>query len=157
MHEKTTFPPVVRTVTVPLPPEQAFELFTSGMGRWWPVETHSIAADTHEGRMSTRSLTFEPHLGGRIVETMSDGSEGVWGRVLEWAPPQRVAFTWKPNLRAAPYTRLDVSFSPADGGTRVELVHTGWEQLGADAEDRRRPYERGWDGVLARFAAAAAS
>src|SRR3712207_9297211 len=95
----TVIAPIVRTVQVPLPPEQAFELFTAGMGRWWPLHTHSIAADTHEGRVTVVSLTFEPRLGGRIVETMSDGSQGEWGRVLDWSPPRHVSFTWKPHLR----------------------------------------------------------
>jgi uncharacterized protein YndB with AHSA1/START domain len=156
MDAPTALPtPVVKAVTVPLPPDEAFALFTTGMGTWWPLATHSIAADTHEGRVDAASLTFEGRVGGRIVETMSDGTEADWGVVLEWEPPHRAAFSWKPNLSAGPFTRVEVSFSPAAEGTRVELVHTGWELFGAAAEDHRRGYDSGWPRVLDRFAAAA--
>src|SRR4051794_19942214 len=122
--------PVITSVTVPLPPEEAFALFTEGMGRWWPLATHSIAADTHEGAVTATDVTVEPGVGGRIVETMSDGAEVPWGEVEEWDPPRRVAFTWKPTLRPDPFTHVAVTFAPVAAGTRVELVHTGWERLG---------------------------
>jgi uncharacterized protein YndB with AHSA1/START domain len=150
-----TVPPVVTAVTVPLPPDEAFALFTTGMGTWWPLATHSVAADTHEGRVRADSLTFEGRPGGRVFETMSDGAEADWGTVLEWQPPTRAAFSWKPNLSAGPFTRVEVTFSPAGEGTRVELVHSGWEQFGTAAEDHRRGYDGGWPRVLDRFAAAA--
>ena len=146
---------VVKAVTVPLPPAAAYELFTARMAEWWPLETHSIAADTHEGRVRATAVRFEPGVGGRIVETVSDGTEADWGRVLEWEPPQRVAFSWKPNLGPGPHTRIEVTFSPAGAGTRLELVHTGWEAFGAFGEDRRRGYTTGWDPVLQRLVAAA--
>jgi uncharacterized protein YndB with AHSA1/START domain len=30
--------PVTASVTVDTPPERAFELFTEGLGSWWPKE-----------------------------------------------------------------------------------------------------------------------
>jgi uncharacterized protein YndB with AHSA1/START domain len=146
---------VVKTVAVPLPPEAAFELFTAGMAQWWPLETHSVAADTHEGRVRAETVTFEPGPSGRIIETMSDGSQCEWGRVQAWDPPHRVAFSWKPNLGDGPATHVEVTFSPTGTGTLVELVHTGWEAFGPSAEDRRRGYDTGWEPVLRRLVAAA--
>jgi len=50
---------------------------------------------------------------------------------------------------------LDVRFSPEGDGTRVELVHTGWERRGAKAEQILRDYDSGWDYVFGeRYAAA---
>jgi uncharacterized protein YndB with AHSA1/START domain len=144
-----------RSVTVPLPPDRAYVLFTRDMGRWWPLQTHSIAQDTFEGRVDATALVFEEGEGGRIYEVMSDGAEGDWGTVLTWEPPDRVAFTWKPNLTTAPSTRIDVLFTAVENGTRVELVHRGWEAFGADAEARRAGYESGWAGILERLAARA--
>ena len=40
--------------------------------------------------------------------------------------------------------RIDVTFTPAAGGTRVELVHSGWEKLGDAAAARRDSYDKGW-------------
>jgi uncharacterized protein YndB with AHSA1/START domain len=125
------------------------------MAEWWPLETHSIAADTLEGRVRARSVAVEPGVGGRILETMSDGVQAEWGRVLEWEPPHRVVLSWKPNLEQGPFTRVEVTFSPAGTGSRVELVHTGWEAFGPTADDRRRRYDAGWEPVLQRLVAAA--
>jgi uncharacterized protein YndB with AHSA1/START domain len=147
--------PVVRSVTVPLPPGDAFALFTTGMGRWWPLATHSISADTHEGIVTATDVTMGTGVGGRIVESMSDGTQAEWGEVLEWDPPRRVAFTWNPTLEDRPFTHVVVTFSPADEGTRVELVHTGWERLGDHGLRLRRGYDEGWPIVLDRFIAAA--
>jgi uncharacterized protein YndB with AHSA1/START domain len=57
---------------------------------------------------------------------------------------------------ANPATEIDVTFTPADGGTRVELVHRGWERF-ADPTETRASYdgENGWTTVLALYAAAA--
>ena len=46
---------VVKTVTVPLPPEAAFSLFTDRIAEWWPLHTHSVAADTYGGRLTVTS------------------------------------------------------------------------------------------------------
>lgn len=149
--------PVVKKVEVAVPPDQAFALFTIGMGQWWPLETQSIAADTHGGRVKAESLTFEGRVGGDIYETMSDGSKGAWGKVLTWEPPRRVTFSWKPNLSEGPFTEIEVRFTELGAGTEVELVHRGWERFGASAHALRGGYDSGWPGVLGRFRSAAPS
>ena len=43
-----------------------------------------------------------------------------------------------------------------DGGTRVELVHTGWERRGEQALEAMKGYDEGWEVVLGeRYAGAA--
>src|SRR4051794_23746987 len=100
--------PVLASVTVPLPPDAAFALFTDGMGTWWPLETHSIAADTE---IKPTTVSWGSGVGGRIVESMSDGPQADWGQVLEWAPPRRLAFSWNPSLEDRPKTHVAVTFS----------------------------------------------
>jgi uncharacterized protein YndB with AHSA1/START domain len=147
--------PVIKKVRVELPIEQAFSLFTRGIGEWWPLETHSVAADSHEGRLKGESLVFETHEGGRIYEVMSDGSEATWGHVLTWEPPHRVMFSWKPNLLDEPHTEVEVRFTEADRSTDVELEHRGWERLGSEGVVKRGGYDAGWPGVLELFRNAA--
>jgi uncharacterized protein YndB with AHSA1/START domain len=144
-------PPLVKTVEVEIEPMQAFQLFTTGMGTWWPLGTHSIAADTHEGRVQAKDVVFEPRPGGRIFEVMSDGQEGEWGTVRTWEPPHRVIFSWKPNLTDGPFTEIEVRFEPTRGGTRVRLEHRGWEHFGDQALGRRALYDSGWSALFEMY------
>jgi hypothetical protein len=48
---------------------------------------------------------------------------------------------------------VEVTFRPAGVGTRVDLVHTGWERLGGKGARMRAGYDAGWAVVLGRYAA----
>jgi len=147
--------PIRCDVTVPTGIEETFRLFTDDMASWWPLDTHSMAADRDDGT-SVAQLVFEPREGGRLYEIASDGTEGTWARVVTWDPPHRFVLTWKPNLRDEPETDVEFTFMPVDGGTRVTLEHRGWERL-ARGDEARGGYRRGWPFILEeRFAAAAA-
>ena len=41
-----------------------------------------------------------------------------------------------------------------DGTTRVDIVHTGWERLGADGRSWRDANAGGWNGLLPHFSTA---
>ena len=58
--------------------------------------------------------------------------------------------------RENPPTEIDVTFTASDAGTRVEVVHSGWERYGDLAQATRTEYdgENGWSRVLARYAEA---
>ncbi|HVM51839.1 MAG TPA: SRPBCC family protein [Acidimicrobiales bacterium] len=143
----TPEPPALRkTASVRSDPAAAFALFTDHLDEWWPLATHSV------GRGDATSVVFEHGVGGRIVETLADGSTAVWGTVLVWDPPARVRFTWHPGTREDEATEVEVSFSASPEGTRVELVHTGWARR-PDGGAARGSYDTGWDHVLGRFAA----
>jgi hypothetical protein len=64
--------PVRQSVVVRRSLAETFTLFTDELDSWWPLHTHSIAADTFEGRVTVESITFERHVGGRVLERMSD-------------------------------------------------------------------------------------
>jgi uncharacterized protein YndB with AHSA1/START domain len=108
--------------------------------------------------VKTEQIVIEPREGGRITETMSDGSEGSWGTILVWEPPHRVVMAWKPNDSPHPSTEVDVQFIEQDDGrTRVDLEHRGWERLGDRARAGRGEYEGGWTMVFEELYAAAAN
>ena len=50
-----------------------------------------------------------------------------------------------------------MTFEPAGDDTRISVLHSGWERLGAAAEERRERNERGWAGVLEHYRAACAA
>jgi uncharacterized protein YndB with AHSA1/START domain len=82
---------------------------------------------------------------------MSDGTEGTWATILAWDPPRSFVLAWKPNLTDNPPTELEITFTPDDGGTRVDLEHRGWERLGALAAEARAGYGENWTGGLSPF------
>jgi uncharacterized protein YndB with AHSA1/START domain len=133
---------VRRSVSVSVPPERAFELFTSDVAAWWPVATHSIDDGVP---------AFEPRAGGRLFER-AGGSEHFWANVVAWEPPHRLVLEWKVNPEDAASTDVEVTFTPDGDGTLVELVHSGFERLGENAHEAYSGYGEGWVVVLAGYA-----
>lgn len=151
MTVDTKIAPVVKTRTLPLPPEAAFALFTERIAEWWPTSTHSIGGDAVAG------VRFEGRVGGRVVEVHADGSEHAWADVLAWDPPRRLVLSWHPSDEPVAASRLEVRFRVAGAGTELLLEHGGWEELGARGGELRESYDTGWEPVLGRLDQAAAS
>lgn len=149
-----TLDPVRKSLTVPLPQERAFALFTEGLGSWWPGESHSVSAG--KGELPAK-VEMEPREGGEIRETAPDGSTHIWGQVKTWEQSRRVVFSWHPGRGPDRAGEVEVTFAVADSGTRVELIHTGFENMDSEnVASLRGNYDRGWDLVLGeRFANAA--
>jgi uncharacterized protein YndB with AHSA1/START domain len=137
-----TLEPVRKTITVERPLDEAFEIFTTRLSRWWPLGSHSISGERAVG------CTMEPEPGGRLYETRDDGAELLWGTMLTWDPPHRVVFTWHPGRDAGSAQQVEVRFTEAGTSTRVDLEHTGWEKLGDQAEETRNGYVSGWEMVF---------
>jgi hypothetical protein len=117
--------PVARSITVAVPIQRAWDVFTRDFATWWPT-THHIGTEPMD------TCLMEPRTGGRWYEVGADGSECDWGVVLAWEP----------------------KFTP-DGpnATRVDLEHRGFEWHWGDASEMRAVVggEGGWNGILARF------
>jgi DNA-binding transcriptional ArsR family regulator/uncharacterized protein YndB with AHSA1/START domain len=160
-EERMSPEPVRKSITVDASPETAFRVFTD-LGSWWPLGEFSIAVDDplpgEEGQ-TPEDAVIEPRAGGRIYERMADGREWDWGSVTEYDPPRRLVLAWAPVRVVRPATTVEVTFTPLqDGrGTRVDLVHSGFEVSADDPAALREQYDRGWPGVLARFGAQAAA
>jgi uncharacterized protein YndB with AHSA1/START domain len=142
--------PLELSFTVECAVEEAFELWARRTSLWWP-KGHSVSADPG------LSVTFEPHVGGRIFERTPGGEEHDWGEVLAWEPPRRLAYLWHLRFDRSDATEVEVTFEPAGDGTAVTILHSGWERLGAAAEERRERNKRGWAGVLEHYRAACAA
>lgn len=146
---ETTLPPVVKSVTVARPVADAFQVFTEGLGSWWPLETHSLG-QSGDGRCGC-----EGGEGGVFWEETQDGTRHTWGTIISWQPPRKLVFTWHPGRDETLAQQVEVSFTAEGDGTRVDLVHTGWEVLGPAAEETRAGYDSGWERVFVqRYAAA---
>jgi uncharacterized protein YndB with AHSA1/START domain len=150
MTATVTIAPVRKSIRVNASPAHAFEVFTSGLGRWWPRD-HGI------GKLPMKSAVMETRLGGRWHELAEDGSRTDVGRIIAWEPPRRFVMTWDINSKWKPdaniSSEVEVRFIP-DGpnATRVELEHRKFEQMGVEAgESMRKDVDGGWPGMLERF------
>jgi uncharacterized protein YndB with AHSA1/START domain len=142
--QATEIEAIRKSVTVPLPVEKAFRLFTDGVNSWWPVATHSIGGEDIE------NVTFDPE-GKRVYERLKDGTEHDWADIDAWEPPNRFLLAWRVNPEKIG-TEVEVRFSADGDETRVDLEHRGWEKRGAN---ERADYDGGWDFVLGKFVGAA--
>ena len=101
-------------------------------------------------------VTLEPRLGGRIFERTPDGTEVDWGEITAWHPPHRFAYLWHIGRARGDATDVEVSFVDAgDGATLLEIVHAGWERLGAEGQVWREANTAGWTSLAPAFRNAA--
>jgi len=145
MENTLSIEPVVKILELDVAPQHAFEVFTKRMGAWWPVLTHSVAID------EVRDVLVDDCVGGTIRELTRDGVEHEWGTITAYTDGERIQFTWHPGAPADQSTTVDVRFDAVGSGTRVTLLHTGWEVRGEDGQRIRDNYESGWDLVLAPY------
>ena len=145
MEKAAELEPVRHSVTVHRNIDDAFRLFTEGIAKWWPTDTHSI------GERKVQEVVFEGRVGGRIYELWGDGSQFEWGEITTWEPPNKVVFLWKPNLEEGERTEIEVRFRAQGDFTLVDLEHRGWERIGEIGPRARHDYEVGWPIVLAKF------
>jgi uncharacterized protein YndB with AHSA1/START domain len=130
----------------PHAPEMIWKTLTSGalMGRWLGM----IPTD------------FEPVAGSRF--TYQTTPAGEWDgtiqcEVLEAAPNRRFAYSWKGGHEAntgygSPLdTIVTFTLEPAEGGTRVRLVHSGFVLPKNDTAYRNM--SGGWTTVVPRIGA----
>ena len=91
MTVEITVEPIVKRAEVDCSVEHAFRTFTERLDTWWPLHTHSVAAYMTDGARRAVSARLEPRVGGRLYETMDDGTEGFWAEGTAWEPPHRLA------------------------------------------------------------------
>jgi uncharacterized protein YndB with AHSA1/START domain len=150
MTARVKIAPVSKSIRVNATQAHAFEVFTYGLGRWWPRD-HGI------GKKPMKAVVMETRLGGRWYELSEDGSQATVGKIIVWEPPRRFVMTWDINSQWKPdstvSSEVEVRFiAEGANATRVELEHRKFEQMGAEAgASMRNDVERGWPGMLERF------
>jgi uncharacterized protein YndB with AHSA1/START domain len=149
MTQETSERVVEKSVTVSVPVERAFEVFTAEIGTWWPLRTHAVDTERSE------TVVMEGRVGGRLYERTPSGEEHVWGTLVAWEPPNRIVYSWHPGRGEETAQEVEITFGPEGEGTRVDIRHYGWEKLGDRLEETIASYNEGWDKVIAVYARAA--
>jgi uncharacterized protein YndB with AHSA1/START domain len=141
-----------KSVTVPVPAAEAFRIYTECPAEWLPAE--------HTFTQSPQSITMEPRAGGRFYERGADGTEITRGTIVEWAPPRRLAVTWRigpgwrPVFDDEHASVILVEFTPAGpDATEVTATYTHLDRHGELAGMLRAAIENPGSGdTLLRYA-----
>jgi uncharacterized protein YndB with AHSA1/START domain len=149
-----TIAPVKKSIRVQTRQARAYEVFTEGLGRWWPKHANNRPA-------MIKTVILEPRVGGNWYEVYEDGSRTTVGSILTWDPPHRFVMTWEYTCVAKTDpgigSEVEVRFI-AEGAeaTRVELEHRLFERLGLDDGTKtRESVNGGWPLMLDLFKAEA--
>lgn len=146
--------PIEIRVEVDADPASAFATYVDRFADWWPA-AYTWSGGAHEG------IGIEPRAGGFCYERGPHGLRLDWGRVTEWAPPERLGFTWQidpdrtPQPNPGHASAVLVTFEPAGAGCRVTLRHDGFERHPGDGAAYRDAMAGadGWPLILERYAA----
>lgn len=106
-------------------PQRAFEAFTEEIGEWWRPNPLFQLTPRGDG-----VLRFEPGEGGRLVAKLASGKDFEVGRIIVWAPGERLVLTWR-NASFAPElsTEVEARFEAVGDETRVTIEHRGWDRI----------------------------
>lgn len=122
------------TVTVAVPINTAFRIFTEEIELWWRRGPRFRNAPGDSGL-----ICLEPRVGGRVFESFrAAGKETVIeiGRIIAWEPPTRLKFEWRAsNFAANEKTEVEVQFQPSgadSANTRVTVIHRSWAGIRDD-------------------------
>ena len=140
------------SVSVPATPDEAFRIYAERQLEWQPAGHLTIK--------DPESITMEPWEGGRFYERGADGTEVVKGTITQWAPPHRIAVTWRvgPGWRPAPDDEnasvIVVEFNPVGpDSTEVTFTYTHLERHGEMAPMLRAAIANpGPDSAVERYA-----
>jgi uncharacterized protein YndB with AHSA1/START domain len=140
---------VEATISVNASPSAAFRAFTAEFFEWWPKDY------AYSGQL-VENMELGSELGALCSEWGPHGFRIDFGRILEWRPAERMAFSWQisPDSRPEPdpdkASRVTVSFSAEGTGAVVKLTHTGFEAHGDEAEAYASEMggELGWPLIL---------
>jgi hypothetical protein len=137
--------PIRLAFEVDCPNEHAFRVWTDRLGSWWPADHTASGEDD-------LTVVLEGRPGGRIFERTASGTEHDWGEVTVWQPPTRLGYLWHLRRDRTDATEVEISFTGlADGRTRVEIEHRGWERLGVEGEAWRDRNHAGWATLLPHY------
>jgi hypothetical protein len=136
---------IVKSVTLPLSPTAAFELFTRRIADWWPPDRR------HTQHPASEIFLLES---GRFYERARDGREVELGRVRAWELPRRILLDFFVATGADRPTRVEITFAAWEGGTRVTVTHGPTPESEGLWTERAPRYERSWDVVLAALSRA---
>ncbi|HVD61437.1 MAG TPA: SRPBCC domain-containing protein [Gemmatimonadaceae bacterium] len=125
------------TADINASPERIFRaLTTDEQAEWWgqgPYRTHDYKIDLRPGgRWSCKATSPK------------GDTSTVGGEYITIDPPRVLEYTWEPSWDNFAVSRVRIELEPRGSGTRLTLVHTGFE----GREQMVENHKTGWTMVL---------
>ena len=125
------------TADINASPERIFRaLTTQEQAEWWgqgPYRTHDYVIDLRPGgRWSCKATSPK------------GDTSTVGGEYITVDPPRVLEYTWEPSWDNFAVSRVRIELEPRGKGTRLTLVHTGFE----GREQMVENHKQGWTMVL---------
>lgn len=125
-------PQVIRSIEIQAPPKMVWRWFTTqeALRRW-----------------ISSSIEIDLRVGGRYRFLGPDDKTWVSGSVLQMEPEKNLTLSWLEEGAGWQHpARLVLTLAPTGTGTRVTLIHDGFEATGRpDWPEMIEDYERGAD------------
>jgi uncharacterized protein YndB with AHSA1/START domain len=120
------------------PPARVFRaLTTEEQAEWWG----------HEGVYRTHDYQIDLRPGGKWsckATGAKDDEMTVGGEYITVDPPRLLEYTWMPSWDNFAVSRVRIEITPLGAGSRVTIVHTGFE----GREAATKGHAEGWERVL---------
>jgi uncharacterized protein YndB with AHSA1/START domain len=132
MYQERRMPQVTRSIEINAPPSAVW---------------HWLASEETLRRWISSNMQIDMRVGGDYRFLGPDERTWVSGKVLELEPQKCLILSWleEGNGWSNP-ARLVIRLSPTASGTRVTLIHDGFEAIGvANVAEWVEDYERGAD------------
>ena len=131
MTERVRIPPIELVVETAADPETVWRTLTEpALVTLWFTDASALGG-----------------VGSRYRLDFGDGSV-VAGEVLALEPDRSFAYAWAwESAEPGEVTRVTWTVEPTAGGSRILLVHDGWDEAGLDA-GARDDHEGYWTGYL---------
>jgi|SRR5215469_2742756 len=124
-------PQVIRSIEIQAPP--------SAIWRW-------LATQEALRRWISSNLKIDLRVGGAYRFLGPDHQTWISGHVLEFEPERSLILSWLEEGSGWEHpARLVITLAPAARGTKVTLIHDGFEGIGRSEAEVVQDYERGAD------------
>jgi uncharacterized protein YndB with AHSA1/START domain len=92
--------------------------------------------------------TFEARVGAAFtIEGCEDKKGGIYGTVKEIVPQKKLVYSFRSD-EIKVETMVTITLAPEGKGTRLTLVHSGWDQLSPDEQNIADQFDGGWGTFL---------
>lgn len=151
MNQMLVSTPITYTMVIERPVDEAFELFTAGIERWWPSQNLHLSPEAE--------MVLEPEVGGLWYGREPGGEKQPLGRVMQIVPAELLVLdfqldeNWKyhPELNSV----VEFAFRPeGETRSRIDMHHRQLGQYGERALAARANFAApmGWPLVMRSFA-----